>query len=136
MLTLNQMVQVMVEPKNALLKQYKYTFALHDVDLHVTDEALNLIAEQAIAQKTGARGLRAIMERLLNNAMFSVPDSPDTHTVLVDAKAVRGEGSVLLLKGDLSLEEFLQSERDGRAGGDNSSALDSRVEEVSTLVAD
>lgn len=125
MLSLNQMVQVLTEPKNALLKQYNYFFALHNVELHVTAEALKGVAELALLQKTGARGLRAIMERLLTPAMFEVPDSPTCHTVIVDGEAVRGERSVLLLKGDLTLAKYLETLQNGNSGD-----LDHRVETI------
>ena len=132
-LSLEEMVKVLTEPKNALVKQYAYQFALQDVDLHITNEALHLIAEQSIEKKTGARGLRGIFERLLMNASFIIPESPDCHTVLLDEKAVRNERSVLLLKGDLSVEEFLSSENsaaDALADGD-----DDRVEEAGHRLA-
>ena len=124
-LSLDQMVQVLVEPKNALLKQYMYYFALHNVELHVTDEALRTISEQALMQKTGARGLRAIMERLLTSAMFLVPDKPECHTVVVDGAVARGERSAQLLKGDLTLEQYLNE----YASADGNSK-DARVEDA------
>lgn len=126
MLTLDQLVNVLTEPKDAIVKQYAYQFAMYDVDLHFTQEALVAIAEQASHQKTGARGLKAIMEKLLRNAMFVVPDSPDCHTVVVDIAAVRGHGGVLLLKGDLTYEDYLrnlQAQRDDTVS-------DERVQEV------
>jgi ATP-dependent Clp protease ATP-binding subunit ClpX len=101
-LTLDQMITVISTPKNSLLKQYAYQFAVHDVDLHCTAGALRKIAEIAMKKKTGARGLRSIFEKLLTSAMFVVPDSLDCHTVLLDEAAVDGERSVLLLKGDFS----------------------------------
>ena len=109
-LTLDEMISVLTEPKNSLVKQYSYQFALHDVDLHITDEALRGIAEQSITKKTGARGLRGIFEKLLMNASFVIPESPETHTVLIDAKAVAQERSVLLLKGDMTVEKYLSQE--------------------------
>jgi ATP-dependent Clp protease ATP-binding subunit ClpX len=125
-LDLTQMLKVITEPKNALLKQYTYQFAVHNVDLHCTDAALRMIAEIALAKKTGARGLRSIFERLLTSAMFVVPDSPTCHTVLLDEAAVAGTRSVLLLKGDLTADEFL-----ARAGAE--AAEDERVEAVDAL---
>lgn len=63
-LSLEQLVRVLTEPKNALIKQYRYLFALHHVDFHVTTEALEEIAALALAKNTGARGLRSILERV------------------------------------------------------------------------
>ncbi|KAK6159688.1 hypothetical protein DH2020_003069 [Rehmannia glutinosa] len=88
----DQLVQVLTEPKNALCKQYKRMFNMNNVRLHFTDSAMRLIAEKAIARNTGARGLRAILENILTEAMFEVPDakSGEDHadTVLVDEEAV------------------------------------------------
>lgn len=123
-LNLDEMVQVLTEPKNCLVRQYEYQFALHDIDFHITDGALRAIAAQALAKKTGARGLRSIFENLLMDSMFVVPESTDVHTVLLDQKAVDGERSVLLLKGDLSVEQFLAEESKQAA------ATDDRVEEA------
>lgn len=63
-LSLEQLVRVLTEPKNALIKQYRYLFALHHVEFHVTNEALEEIAALALAKNTGARGLRSILERV------------------------------------------------------------------------
>ena len=127
-LTVDEMVSVISEPKNALLKQYVYQFAVHNVDLHCTPGALRKIAEIAMKKNTGARGLKCIFEKLLTNAMFVVPDSPDCHTVIVDEAAVAGERSVLLLKGDLTLESYLSR---GTGPLDKTIPLDTRIEEIS-----
>ncbi|KAL3814560.1 hypothetical protein ACJIZ3_015828 [Penstemon smallii] len=88
----DQLVKVLVEPKNALSKQYKRIFGMNDVKLHFTDNAMRLIAKQAVAKNTGARGLRAILENVLTEAMFEVPDAKsttdNTGIVLVDEEAV------------------------------------------------
>jgi len=59
------MVNVLTQPKNAVIKQYKYLFAMSDVDFHVTDDALEEIANIALSKQTGARGLRSILENML-----------------------------------------------------------------------
>ncbi|KAL2477650.1 ATP-dependent Clp protease [Forsythia ovata] len=88
----DQLVQVLTEPKNALCKQYKRMFGMNNVKLHYTDDAMRLIAKKAIAKNTGARGLRAILENILTEAMFEVPDAKSgkyfADTVLVDEEAV------------------------------------------------
>ncbi|KAL6517824.1 hypothetical protein OROMI_033525 [Orobanche minor] len=87
-----QLVQVLTEPKNALCKQYKRMFSMNNVKLQFTDRAMRLIAQKAIAKNTGARGLRAILENFLTEAMFEVPDAKsgedNADTVLVDEEAV------------------------------------------------
>jgi ATP-dependent Clp protease ATP-binding subunit ClpX len=110
-LTEQQMVQVLKEPKNALLKQYAFMFALNDVDLHVTDEALRMIARLATEKNTGARGLRSILEKLLTNAMFLVPEL-EVNAVVLDLPAVLGERPVLLLKGSMTLEKYLALQKE------------------------
>lgn len=105
-LTLEEIIQVLTQPKNAILKQYAYQFAAYGVDLHITPEALLLIAESALKRNTGARGLRSIFEKLLTTAMYVIPDEPSCHTVLVDDLAVTGKRSVLLLKGTVQLQKL------------------------------
>ncbi|KAK7858418.1 clp protease regulatory subunit clpx2 [Quercus suber] len=89
----DQLVQVLTEPKNSLAKQYKKMFSISFmVKLHFTENALRLIAKEAMAKNTGARGLRAILENILTEAMFEIPDiraENDTiNAVLVDEEAV------------------------------------------------
>jgi ATP-dependent Clp protease ATP-binding subunit ClpX len=133
-LTLDQMITVISDPKNSLLKQYTYQFAIYDVDLHCTSGALKMIAEIAMKKNTGARGLRSIFEKLLTSAMFVVPDLPDCHTILLDEAAVAGERSVLLLKGDLTLESFLMR-TEGQRGSNAIIEADDRIQEVNVLSA-
>ncbi|KAG9137791.1 hypothetical protein Leryth_026747 [Lithospermum erythrorhizon] len=73
-LTENQLVQVLMEPKNALGKQYKKMFEMNGSKLHFTDDALRVIARKAVSKNTGARGLRSILETILMDAMYEIPD--------------------------------------------------------------
>ena len=82
------LVTILTEPKNALTKQYQKLFELEDVQLTFTDDALQAIAKKAIERKTGARGLRSIIENLLLNTMFEVPDIADATEVIVSDKTV------------------------------------------------
>ncbi|MBQ7047302.1 MAG: ATP-dependent Clp protease ATP-binding subunit ClpX [Oscillospiraceae bacterium] len=82
------LVKILTEPKNALLKQYKKLFNYDDIDLVVEDDALIEIAKKAIEQKTGARGLRAIIENALMQSMFEVPSDPEISSVIVNAKCI------------------------------------------------
>ncbi|MCP3425779.1 ATP-dependent Clp protease ATP-binding subunit ClpX [Rothia sp. AR01] len=84
------LARVLTEPRNALVKQYKRMFALDEVELSFEDGAVEAIAELAIARGTGARGLRAIMEELLQPMMFEIPSRDDVAEVLITAAAVRG----------------------------------------------
>ena len=81
------LVRILKEPKNALVNQYKHLFEIDDVELTFRDEALIEIARQAIKRKTGARGLRSIMEDLLMETMFGLPN-PNLEKVIIDENTV------------------------------------------------
>ncbi|WP_151529105.1 MULTISPECIES: ATP-dependent Clp protease ATP-binding subunit ClpX [Corynebacterium] len=85
------LVKVLTEPRNALVKQYERLFEMDGVSLHFTEEALASIADQALERKTGARGLRAIMEEILVPIMYTVPDREDVSTVTITGAAARGQ---------------------------------------------
>lgn len=85
------LVKILTEPKNALLKQYKKLFEYDDIELNVEHEALVEIAKKAISQKTGARGLRAIIEEVLMQPMFEAPSNPDVKGITITAGAICGE---------------------------------------------
>ncbi|XP_013682789.1 CLP protease regulatory subunit CLPX1, mitochondrial [Brassica napus] len=108
-LTENQLMQVLTEPKNALGKQYKKMYQMNSVKLHFTETALRLIARKAITKNTGARGLRALLESILMDSMYEIPDEDMIEAVVVDEEAVEGEGrrgsgaKILRGKGALAL---------------------------------
>ncbi|OBX80136.1 ATP-dependent protease ATP-binding subunit ClpX [Faucicola atlantae] len=85
------LIQILTEPKNALTKQYEYLFAMEDAKLEFSQDALVAIAKQALKRKTGARGLRSIMENALLETMYELPSLPAGKTVQVD-EAVINEG--------------------------------------------
>lgn len=76
-------VRILTEPKNSLFKQYRHLFSLDGVELEFTDEAAKMIAEKAYELKTGARGLRAIMEKLMQRFMYSVPSDPSIKKLVI-----------------------------------------------------
>ena len=82
------LVKILTEPKNALVEQYKYLFNLDNVDIDFRDDALVEIAKQAMARKTGARGLRSIMENILIDTMFELPNE-DLEKVIIDENCVK-----------------------------------------------
>ncbi|KRA84719.1 ATP-dependent Clp protease ATP-binding subunit ClpX [Altererythrobacter sp. Root672] len=84
------LVEILKEPKNALVKQYHKLFELEDVDLTFTEDALEAIAKKAIKRKTGARGLRSIVEAILLDTMFDLPSMEDVVEVVVDKDVVDG----------------------------------------------
>ncbi|XP_073283367.1 CLP protease regulatory subunit CLPX3, mitochondrial [Primulina huaijiensis] len=114
-LTEDQLVQVLTEPKNALGKQYKKLFHMNNVKLHFAEKALRLIANKARIKNTGARGLRAILESLLMDAMYEIPDlrtvKDRIDAVVVDVESIGttntpGYGAKVL-HGDGALERYL-----------------------------
>jgi len=88
-LTEEELVRILVEPKNALVKQYKKLFEMEGVDLEFTEDALVEIAKESIRRKTGARGLRAIMEEIMLDVMFEIPSLKDIRKVIVSGEVVR-----------------------------------------------
>ena len=92
------LIKVMTEPKNALIKQYTTLFDMENVKLTVTEDALRAIARKAIEKKTGARGLRSIMEGILLDLMYEIPDMKDITEVIVDEKVVTSESKPTLIK--------------------------------------
>ncbi len=89
-LEVDALVQILTEPKNALVKQYQRLFDFEDIELEVADDALVAIAEQALERGTGARGLRAILEEVLLDVMYELPGDDEAGRVLVDLDAVQG----------------------------------------------
>lgn len=85
------LVKILSEPKNALMKQYKRLFEMEGVELEFRDEALVACAQMAMARKTGARGLRTILERALLDTMYELPALENVLKVVVDDKVIRGE---------------------------------------------
>jgi ATP-dependent Clp protease ATP-binding subunit ClpX len=85
------LVKILTEPKNAIVKQFTAMLALDDVKLNITDDGLRAIAKMAVARKTGARGLRSILERVLMAPMFDAPDKEDLAEIVIDADVVNGK---------------------------------------------
>ncbi len=91
------LVNILVEPKNALFKQYQELFGMEGVELDLRSDALDAIADKAIERKTGARGLRSILETVLLDTMYRVPSEPSVVKVVVDAAVINGENEPLLV---------------------------------------
>jgi ATP-dependent Clp protease ATP-binding subunit ClpX len=97
-LTEEDLVHILTEPKNSLVKQYKQLLRYDDVELDFEDAALRAIARKAIDRKTGARGLRAIIEETMMDVMFDVPSMKNIHCVLITEDAVNGTAKPQMLK--------------------------------------
>ncbi|GGB58670.1 MULTISPECIES: ATP-dependent Clp protease ATP-binding subunit ClpX [Henriciella] len=89
------LIEILSQPKNALLKQYQRLFDMEDVKLTFTEEALTAVARKAIARKTGARGLRSIMEGILLDTMFELPNLRGVEEVVVNGEVVEGKAAPL-----------------------------------------
>ncbi|GGF51912.1 ATP-dependent Clp protease ATP-binding subunit ClpX [Terasakiella brassicae] len=94
------LVRILTEPKNALVKQYQRLFEMEEADLSFTEGALEAIAQKAILRKTGARGLRSIMEGILLDTMFELPSQENVEEVVVNSEAVEGDAPPLLIYAD------------------------------------
>ena len=99
-LDIDALVEILSKPKNALVKQYQRLFEMEDVKLTFSDEALRAIAKKAIVRKTGARGLRSIMEDILLDSMFELPSLEGVEEVLVNAEVVEGRAKPLYIYAD------------------------------------
>ena len=90
------LIKILKEPKNSLLKQYKRLFEFEDVNLVFKEEALEEIAKKAISKKTGARGLRSILESILLKTMFSLPDMENAESVTIDKTVAKGKSEPIV----------------------------------------
>jgi len=98
------LVTILTQPKNALVKQYQRLFELEEAQLTFTDDALKAIAKRAIARKTGARGLRSILEEILLDTMFDLPGKEGVEEVVVNEEAVNAEAAPLMIYADSKKE--------------------------------
>ena len=91
------LVKILTQPKNALTKQFKRLFEMEGVELDIREEALDEIAKKAMERKTGARGLRSIIERILMETMYKVPSETNLQKVVLDASVIQGENEPLMV---------------------------------------
>ena len=94
----DSLIRIMTVPKNAIIKQYQALFHMDDVELEFDNEALGRIAEKALDQKTGARGLRGVIEGILTPIMFSVPSEENVERVIITRECVDGTGKPELIR--------------------------------------
>lgn len=105
-----EMVRILSEPKNSIVRQFRALFALQGVEFDVTDGALEAVADVALGKNTGARGLRSIFERTLVDVMFDLPDLPGVRAVHVDTDTILGKKTPKLVRGDV--KEDVEAEED------------------------
>ena len=95
-LTQNDLVRILVEPKNALTKQYQALLAMDGVQLEISDEALLMIAQKALDRQIGARGLRAIMEKIMTGIMFLIPSDLTIKKVIITPETIDGKDPIIV----------------------------------------
>ncbi|WP_078120256.1 ATP-dependent Clp protease ATP-binding subunit ClpX [Thiosocius teredinicola] len=93
------LVQILTEPKNALIKQYQRLFEMEGAELEVREDALRAIARKAMDRKTGARGLRTILEHVLLDTMYDLPSLEDANKVVIDESVIKGESAPYIIYG-------------------------------------
>ena len=99
-LTEDDMVKILTEPKNSMIRQYKKLLSFDSIDLEFEEDALRCIARQAIEKKIGARGLRSVVENIMNDVMFEAPSDPTIEKVIVTAKGIEdGTGPMIIRAG-------------------------------------
>ncbi len=104
-LDIDALVNILTEPKNALTKQYAKLFEMEGVELDFREDALRAIATKAMERKTGARGLRSILEFVLLNTMYEIPSAENVVKVVIDESMIRGESEPLLVYGNIEEKE-------------------------------
>ena len=111
MLDKNTLVQILSKPKNALTKQYQKLFELDDVKLEFTDDALMAVAELAAERKTGARGLRSILEKVMNELMYEIPSDDTIGIVTITRDVIEGKGEPEIVYRDTAVPSVNSSRR-------------------------
>ncbi|ELT92949.1 hypothetical protein CAPTEDRAFT_89269, partial [Capitella teleta] len=91
------LVRILVEPKNALTKQYSKLFDMEEVEVDFRQDALRAVAKKAMERKTGARGLRSILEAVLLDSMYEIPSDESISKVVIDASVINGDSEPLLI---------------------------------------
>ena len=99
------LIEILTRPKNALLKQYQRLFEMEGTKLSFTEDALKSVATRAIQRRTGARGLRSIMESILLSTMFDLPGLDDVDEVVVNREVAEGRASPLFIYGERAAEQ-------------------------------
>ena len=105
------LIRILTEPKNSIIKQYQSLFEMDDVKLEFTNEALRAIAQKSYERKTGARGLRAVLENVMSDVMFNIPSDSTISKCVITKESVEGTADPLLEYENKTDEEALLDER-------------------------
>ena len=101
----NALIKILLVPKNAITKQYKKLFKMENTEIEFRDNALMAIAKKAKERKTGARGLRTILENVLLDTMYNLPSTPEVSKVVIDEAVIEGETQPILIYDQNSAEK-------------------------------
>ena len=104
-----QLVQILVEPKHAITKQYEKMFEMEGCEIEFRDDALSAVAKKTMERKTGARGLRSIMENVLLDTMFDLPSMESVSKVVIDEAVINGESKPLMIYDGPEMEELVSA---------------------------
>jgi ATP-dependent Clp protease ATP-binding subunit ClpX len=105
-LTVDDLVRILVEPKNSIIKQYQKLFEMEGVELKFTEKALRVVAEEAVKRKTGARGLRSIIEEVMVDVMYEIPSLTDVKECIVTEEVIlKKERPILIFKKNKKVKE-------------------------------
>ena len=129
----DMLVRILREPRNALVRQYQRLFEMEKVELEISDEALRAVAQRAMELKTGARGLRSVLENTLLDTMYELPSKENVRRVVISESVVRGEGEPMLVYGS-SPDEATSAEKGESKAGSGPEELRERIRR--TLSAD
>ena len=111
----NALIDIVTKPKNALVKQYKKLFEMDDVELEFESEALGLIVDKAIERKTGARGLRSIIEEIMRDIMFEIPSNPKIEKCIITKETVeKGESPKIIINNNKEVSKKVKKETSKR----------------------
>jgi ATP-dependent Clp protease ATP-binding subunit ClpX len=108
-LTKDMLIQVLKEPKNAIIKQYQKLLAMDEVDLQFAPDALEAIAEKALEKKTGARALRAILEDIMLDIMYEIPKDENIGRVIITRDYIEGKGVPVIEMRGISKQNLLMA---------------------------
>ena len=106
-LSVEALMRIILEPKNAIIKQYKKLFSIDGTELEIEQDAVRAVAEKAIAKKTGARGLRSILEEILTDIMYEIPSRSDVKKVIITKSCIEGGEPTLVLGEDARDKEIV-----------------------------
>lgn len=106
------LIKILVEPKNSLVKQYKKLFKYDNVELEFDKEALNAVVDKAIERKTGARGLRAIIEDIMRDIMFEIPSNPKIEKCIITKETVeKGDAPKIIINNNREIPKKSKTKR-------------------------